>query len=171
VMQQQYISLSPMPGQEFTGPSVGQASSSLLASHHGSITAQLMDHTPTTSSMLAALHDTYTNDGQSNQQQGGAGSFDSSNSYYGNGNGHSNAGSGAFGDYGGSFDMSFLNGSPAANGEGHSPAAGSVGSSSASVAELAAGVAAAAVGSDAGIDSPLISRRGSGDLEAKHEGN
>ncbi|KAG8900020.1 hypothetical protein FRB99_006295 [Tulasnella sp. 403] len=180
VMQQQYLSLSPMPGQEFTGAAT--ASSSVLPSmpshpHHASITAQLMDHTPTTSSMLAALHDSYsTHPTGSNQATRGGqhplpnNSFDSASFY---GDVASNASS--FQEFSGPFDMSFLNGNPEGSTDGHSPAAASSVSSSASVAELAAGVAAAVVtGSDAG-DSPLVQRRGSDESassnDVKAEGN
>ncbi|KAG8932553.1 hypothetical protein FRC02_000931 [Tulasnella sp. 418] len=50
-LPQQYLALSPMPGQEYTGDATARDPHSSLQSSH------LMDHTPTTTSMLAALHD------------------------------------------------------------------------------------------------------------------
>lgn len=58
--QTQFLTLSPMPGQEFSTGGAGGASrgSTDLGVGVQGITATLMDHTPTTSSMLAALQGT-----------------------------------------------------------------------------------------------------------------
>ncbi|KAG9050540.1 hypothetical protein FS837_004724 [Tulasnella sp. UAMH 9824] len=170
VMQQQYLALSPMPGQEFTGPATATGNSVLPAHpHHSSLTAQLMDHTPTTTSMLAALQDFNPSQQGASSTQGAhqhplanSTAFDTPFTY-------GSVESGSFSEYGSSFDMSFLNGSHDVPVEqAHSPAAQSVGSS-ASVADLTAGVAATGVGSEAG-ESPAPGRRGSDEsVDVKHE--
>lgn len=158
-MQQQYLALSPMPGQEFTGAGTSSNPSVItsMPSHgrNSSITAQLMDQTPTTTSMLAALQGTHHPQHSSGYHPLAQASSYDNGGFYGAGEAP------GYGDYSGSFDMAFLNGDAGHNADGgHSPAAASVSSSSASIAELAAGVAATGVGSEAG-DSPLVQRRGS----------
>lgn len=168
-MQQQYLALSPMPGQEFTGPATATGTSVLPPHpHHSSLTAQLMDHTPTTTSMLAALQDfngtqqgTSSNQGAHQHPLANSTAFDTPFTY-------GSVESGSFSEYGSSFDMSFLNGHDVPVEQAHSPAAQSVGSS-ASVADLTAGVAATGVGSEAG-ESPAPGRRGSDEsVDVKHE--
>ncbi|KAG8855823.1 hypothetical protein FRB96_006645 [Tulasnella sp. 330] len=66
--QQQYLALSPMPGQEFTNTTA--ENSSAPPTGLNGISATLMDQTPTTSSMLAALQgDASHNGGYHHQQQ------------------------------------------------------------------------------------------------------
>ncbi|KAG9024169.1 hypothetical protein FRB95_012023 [Tulasnella sp. JGI-2019a] len=69
--QQQYLALSPMPGQEFTNTTAenGSSASSSLPSGINGITATLMDQTPTTSSMLAALQGDSSHNGGYHQHQ------------------------------------------------------------------------------------------------------
>ncbi|KAG8952661.1 hypothetical protein FRC04_004023 [Tulasnella sp. 424] len=171
VMQHQYLALSPMPGQEFTGTATSTGNAVLPThQHHSSLTAQLMDHTPTTSSMLAALHDfngtqqgNSSNQGSHHHPLANSTTFDAPFSY-------GSVESGSFSEYGSSFDMSFLNGAHDVPVEqAHSPAAQSVGSS-ASVADLTAGVAATGVGGSEAGESPVPGRRGSDEsVDVKHE--
>lgn len=53
--QHQYLALSPMAGQEFTGQGTSSDASRPNDLNVQSLAASLMNHTPTTSSMLAAL--------------------------------------------------------------------------------------------------------------------
>ncbi|KIO29528.1 hypothetical protein M407DRAFT_70388 [Tulasnella calospora MUT 4182] len=169
VMQPQYLALSPMPGQEFTGTATSTGNAVLPThAHHSSLTAQLMDHTPTTTSMLAALQDfngtqqgTSSTQGAHHHPLANSTTFDNTFAY-------GSVESGSFSEYSGSFDM-FLTGGHDAVETAHSPAAQSVGSS-ASVADLTAGVAATGVGGSEAGESPVPGRRGSDEsVDVKHE--